>query len=163
MFDSLSTEASDVINPDVASEVVIHLGCLHKEFLQYFPEISRDSIALVKNPFLVSVDEIDENLQDELIDLRNDSGCKDVFYHSSVTEFLAKMSSSYQNVAKVCLRKLLPFASTYLCESGFSSLLHLKTKARNRLEVEDDLRCALSTTEPNIEKLVKSVQEQVSH
>ena len=103
MFDSLSTEASDVRNPDVASEVVIHLVCLHKEFLQYFPEISRDSLALVKNPFLVSLDEIDENLQDELIviGLRNDSGCKDVFYHSSVTEFWAKMSSSYPNVAKV--------------------------------------------------------------
>src|SRR6218665_875060 len=40
-------------------------------------------------------------------------------------------------------RVLRPFTSAYLCESWFSTLLHIKTKARNRLNVEDEMRLAL--------------------
>ena len=34
------------------------------------------------------------------------------------------------------------------------ALLNIKSKARNRLDVESDIRCALSTTSPDIEQLV---------
>ena len=52
------------------------------------------------------------------------------------------------------LNILVPFSSTYLCECGFSALLTIKPKARNRLHVQSDICCALSTTLPDIEKLV---------
>ncbi len=60
------------------------------------------------------------------------------------------------------VKLLLPFASTYPCEAGFSKLT-LKTKYRNRLQVEDDLRLALSNIETRIVLLCKRKQAQVSH
>ena len=73
------------------------------------------------------------------------------------------MRHSYPNVALLSLRVLVPFASTYLCESGFSTLLQIKTKARNRLDVQDDMRLALTQTKPRISKLLRQMQPQSSH
>ena len=78
MFESLSAVANNGLHTDVAKEVFMHLSYLREEFLQYFPEIGRDELALLRNPFLVKVDEIRDDLQDELIDLQNDSGCRDI-------------------------------------------------------------------------------------
>ena len=51
---------------------------------------------------------------------------------------------TYPKLAKKALTDL-PFSTTYLCETGFSSLVYLKNKYENRLEtVENDLRIALS-------------------
>ena len=73
------------------------------------------------------------------------------------------MLTTYPDISSYTIRRLLPFASTYLCECGFSSLLQIKSKQRNCLEaVESDLRCALSDTTPNIEKLVSEKQIQKS-
>ena len=56
----------------------------------------------------------------------------------------------------------MPFASTYLCESGFSNLLQIETKARNRLDVHD-MRLALTQTIPRTSKLVTQMQPQSSY
>jgi len=56
-----------------------------------------------------------------------------------------------------------PFLSTCLCESGFSSLVQIKSKQTNRLDVEDDLHCALSQTLPHIQQLADEKQEQILH
>ena len=50
---------------------------------------------------------------------------------------------------------LLSFASTYLCEQGFSSLTVIKTKAGNRLDPGNDMRITLDKVEPCIEEIVK--------
>jgi len=49
----------------------------------------------------------------------------------SPSPFPTPMSDSYPNVGKDALKKLLLFPSTYLCESGFSTLLYVKIKNRN--------------------------------
>ena len=48
-------------------------------------------------------------------------------------------------------------------EAGFSSLLAIKIKQRNKLESEGDLRCTLSKTNPRLTELVAKKQKQVSH
>jgi len=40
---------------------------------------------------------------------------------------------------------LLPFASTYLCESGFSRYVQMKTKYRARLDAKSDISIQLSS------------------
>ena len=73
------------------------------------------------------------------------------------------MLSAYPDVSSYAISGLLPFASTYSCECGFSSLLNIKSKQRICLEaVESDLRCALSNTTSNIEKLVSNKRIQKS-
>ena len=89
--------------------------------------------------------------------------CKDMFDNLSICEFWARVCISYPCVTKVCIKVLLPFNSTYLCESGFSTLLQMKTKSRNRQDAEDCMRCALSSISPRIEALVDKFQQQVSH
>ena len=61
------------------------------------------------------------------------------------------------------LRVIVPFASTYLCESRFSTLVHIKSKARNQLNVEVDMRLAISKTQPCIAMLAAKMQQQISH
>ena len=50
------------------------------------------------------------------------------------------MRKNYPQLSQLAFRILLPFATTYLCESGFSALVAIKTKARNRRRVEHDMR-----------------------
>ena len=65
------------------------------------------------------------------------------------------MLPGYPDVSTYVVTFLLPFESTYLCESGFLPLLNVNSKQRNRLEaVESNLCCALSETTPNSEKFV---------
>ena len=66
-------------------------------------------------------------------------------------------------VAEECLRMLLPIAITYICESGFSTIAQLKFKPRNRLEVAQDTKCALSQLEPRYEELAGQRKCQSSH
>ena len=151
------------VDDEIRDEVADHLGTLQTEFKSYFPELSRDAFTLVRNPFRVDIEQVDDELQDELIDLRNDSGCRDLFEDVPVTEFWIQVSSSYPQISKNCLMKLLPFTTTWLCESAFSSLLNIKSKPRNRLDVAADIRCALSSTAPRIKSLVDKLQQQPSH
>ena len=37
-----------------------------------------------------------------------------------------------------------------ICASGFSTLLQIKSKQRNKFDVKDNLRCAVSQTKPHI-------------
>ena len=80
-----------------------------------------------------------------------------------LSSFWCSMEDSYPTLTKSILKNMLPFPTTYLCESGFSTLLQIKTSSRNKLKVEDDLRCALANTEPEIQELVKEKQLHPSH
>ena len=163
MFEALSSVVDGNLDRNLSSEIIAHLANLKTEFLRYFPKISNVDLELVRKPFSIPVEKIQDDLQDELIDLRNDSACKDMFDNLSICEFWARVCVSYPSVAKACMKVLLPFSSTYLCESGFSTLLNMKTKARNCLNAEDGMWCALSSTSPRIEALVDKFQQQISH
>jgi hypothetical protein len=46
--------------------------------------------------------------------------------------------------SKDALKIVMQFSTIYFCEKGFSSLLQIKTKHRNRLSVSADLRLKLN-------------------
>ena len=127
------------VDDDIKDEVGNHLGTLQTEFKSYFPELSPDAFTLVRNPFRVAIEQVDDELQDKLIDLRNYSGCHDLFEDVSVTEFWIQVPSLYPHISRNCLVKLLFFTTTWLCESAFSSLLNIKSKPCNKLDVEADI------------------------
>ena len=73
------------------------------------------------------------------------------------------MMVGYPVLTKQAWQSLIPFATTCLYESGFSTLLVIKNKARNQLDAADDVRVALSKTTPRFEDLISSRQQQPSH
>ena len=149
---------------DIQMQILKHLRKLRDEFQHYFPEVdmARDELSFIRNPFTSDVHRVPEYLQEEFLELKNDLAAQDMYQRSTMENFWASMVVTYPNLSSHALRYLLPFASTYMCESGFSCLLHIKSKSRNRLAVESDIRCALSSTVPNIEKLVSEKRVQKS-
>ena len=61
-------------------------------------------------------------------------------------------------MSEYVIQQLIPFATTWLCEAAFSAMSVLKTKYRNRLDVEHDLRLCLSKITPQFQKLVETKQ-----
>ena len=112
----------------------------------------------------MNVADVTDEVQEEFTELRHDSTAHDLLQEKTLTEFgVPCVIRILPNVALLLLRVLVPFASTHLCESGFSTLLQIKTKARNRLDVQDDMRLALMQTRPRISKRVTQIQPQSSH
>lgn len=107
----------------------------------------------MRHPLKLSVETVPDDCQDEFLEMKSDSGARDRFDEKSITEFWPFMCDSYPKVAERAIHALLPFVSTYLFESSFSTLLKMKTKQRSRLGVGNDLRCALSSSLLGIQEL----------
>lgn len=73
-------------------------------------------------------------------------------------DFVSLKNTSFADLSKKAITILLPFATTYLCKTGFSAYTATKTKYRNRLNVKLDFRIQLSQIEPDIAKLSKNKQ-----
>ncbi|KAF2346245.1 hypothetical protein FHG87_023000 [Trinorchestia longiramus] len=164
-LNELLSEKRNIQQYDVKKVVLSHLHSLAKEFMHYFPDVSMENSlwTLVQSPFNTDVELLRESLQEKAIDLKCDSRAKRDFETMKLEEFWVKYLPMYLKVGKEALRVILPFSSTYLCEAGFSALVVLKTKQRNRLDVENDLRCALSSFNPRISNLMRKKQQQPSH
>jgi hypothetical protein len=93
----------------------------------------------------------------------NDTGIESEFSSFSEKQFWVRRLLDYPALGKTVLKILLPFPTTYECEVLFSSLLQIKTKHRSRLNVDEDIRCALSSASPKIKKLAAEKQAQRSH
>ena len=52
---------------------------------------------------------------------------------------------------------LLPFPTAYLCKAGFSTLAVINSKYHNELQLEDVIRCALTTIIPDFDMPMKQV------
>ena len=170
MFENLSAvldenEEDSLLDPLLKNEITHHLRSLESELNMYFPEFEEEEGKFVRNPFSGTLDitTIPSDVQDEFLDLKHDSAAKDLYEEKSLNVFWCSMHQSYPKVSEIALRLLLPFSTTYLCESGFSTLLQIKNKSRNRLDVDPDMRCALSVTQPRIRQLTEKKQYQPSH
>lgn len=143
-----------------------HLVSLKDQLSKYFSDISSENwlFKLVRDPFNTDVDRIllPEYLQEHTIGLKNDSKARTEYSNMNVEDFCLCYLPIYPEVAKV-EKLLVQFSSIYLCWSGFSTLAHIKSKHRARLDVDSDLRCALSQMFPNIKNLIKNKQCQPSH
>ena len=51
------------------------------------------------------------------------------------------------------LRVLVPFATSYLCEAGFSAVAVIKSKYRNKIDIERDMCVAISNIAPRFNKM----------
>ena len=151
---------------NILKTVKMHLAKLTAEFKSYFPDIEDKSPRLdwIRRPFMhSSMDTAPEQLHESLIDLSSDSGFRLKFSETSLTQFWCCVEMEYPELAKEALYQLQPFGSTYLCEVTFSALTHIKTKQRNRLQLERSIITAVATIQPRLQKLMSGRQVQVSH
>ncbi|KRZ92366.1 SCAN domain-containing protein 3 [Trichinella sp. T8] len=165
-FSRLNELFSDkCISEDLKSKIKGHFRSLQDEFFHYFPDVEPENLIykLVRNPFLVNVEDLPHDLQEEAIELQFNSLAKDSFESMPLENFWVKLQVEYPKISSQSLRILVHFSSTYLCETGFSALMTLNTQHRNRLNVESDLRCTLSPTPPRIDNLVANKHCQYSH
>lgn len=105
----------------------------------------------------------DDLLKENLIEIQSNARIEMEFEKLQLEQFWCKQLELYPQLAKAALETLLPFSTTYLCEIGFSSLLNIKTKARNRLNASADLRVALSKKVPRFTRIIMNKQQQCRH
>lgn len=84
------------------------------------------------------------------------------FVTLELSEFWLTFKNEYPAVSKKALLFLIPFTTTYLCETEFSAMFQVKNKYRNRSNVDPNLRLKLTTIEPNI-SLIVTKQTHQSH
>ena len=77
MFSSLADISN--LDDDLKTNDAQHLDKLESEFKSYFPELSRDDLSLARNLFQLSSEKVEDKLQDQFIDMKNESSSQDVF------------------------------------------------------------------------------------
>ncbi|XP_042204259.1 zinc finger BED domain-containing protein 5-like [Homarus americanus] len=93
MFENLSTVLDEnedhLLDPSLKTEITQHLKSLESELKKYFPEFEEEDGKLVRNPFSGTLDiaTIPNDVQDEFLDLKNDSAAKDLYEERSLTVF----------------------------------------------------------------------------
>ncbi|KAM5132134.1 protein FAM200C-like [Mantella aurantiaca] len=149
---------------ELKQAIATHLDELAKSLDGYFP--TRESYsAWVRQPFTFSVETADVNDEyiDEIIEIQQSQVQQQLFRTTTLSTFWCRQMVTYPVIAMKALECFIPFVTTYICEQSFSRMLDIKTKKRNRLCCENDMRVALAKIEPRISELVSERQQQKSH
>ena len=168
MFPSLDdfTDRTDI--KDIISD---HLRRLVSQFEKYFAESASDQwrcdskwILLPFSDAAAEESSLTPTEEDQLIELSTDSVKKHTYETESLDRFWMSCKAEFPELTTKAMKCLLPFATTYLCESGFSTLAYLKNKYRARLAPENDMRLSLSKTIlPRLDRLCATHHAQISH
>lgn len=70
------------------------------------------------------------------------------------SELSIEMMQFYLDIAKLVLKFIIPFATTYKYRTAFATLLAIKTKARNKLDAAHDRRVTISKMQPDSEDML---------
>ncbi|XP_070604627.1 SCAN domain-containing protein 3-like [Erythrolamprus reginae] len=153
--------------PSFSQLVHDHLSQLSEEFERYFPTTKdpRTRKEWIRNPFVNKPGESTLSVLEEnqLLEIANDGSLKSMFETSNLPTFWIKVQAEYPGIATKALKTLLPFPTSYLCETGFSAMTTAKTRLRSRLDIRNTLRVSLSPITPRWDRLVAGKQAQCSH
>ncbi|XP_078495374.1 SCAN domain-containing protein 3-like [Ciona intestinalis] len=168
MFSELNDflEENEFSQNIVKQSTISHLYNLSQWFDKYFPEdTTPQQYDWILSPFTVSnTHHLSSDMIEALDDLSSDRGLKIAFdTKRTLAEFWISVAKEYPQLSAAAMNVLLPFGTTYLCERTFSALSYIKSKYRSRLEVEDDLRIAVSQIKPRIDLLCSQHRAHSSH
>ena len=62
-------------------------------------------------------------LQEQFIDLVNEGNARRLFGEKPCSDFWIEMAQTYPDISKMALKVLIPFPTTYECESAFRHYL----------------------------------------
>ena len=152
---------------------------LIKQFSSRFADVRshENDFKLFGTPFGMEINNVADDLQMELIDLKNDSLMKDTYYELMkslrakdlcLLEFYQmhmQSAGTYPNLTDHAKKMPCIFGSTYSCEQLFSKMKFTKNKMHTCLtdsHLEGSLRLASSSLKPNIVILSKEKQQHPS-
>ena len=75
--------------------------------------------------------------------------------------FRVKARAKFPLMCCKALRVLVPSVTLYLCEHGFSAVAVIKSKYRNKIDIEREMRVAISNIAPRFDKI--NQQAHCSH
>ncbi|XP_003744597.1 zinc finger BED domain-containing protein 5-like [Galendromus occidentalis] len=147
-----------------------HLRQLQDQFDDYLPSEDLTDDTWVENPFYVDIhrmpDKLSASEKESLIEVSCDNLLRSIHHQKGTSAMWTAAAVPYESLAMKALKKLVPFATSYLCESTFSHMVFVKTKERSRQtdeNLEAQLRIQVSRIEPRFEELIEDVQQQRSH
>uniref|UniRef100_K7EX73 HAT C-terminal dimerisation domain-containing protein n=1 Tax=Pelodiscus sinensis TaxID=13735 RepID=K7EX73_PELSI len=153
------------LDEDIRSDIADHLRDLYTNIIKYFPNIN-DNNNWIRNPLSLTEKPVSFSTQDyeNLIEIASDGQLIQKFKEVSLITFWSDLcqSQEYSSLSRRAIRQLLPFASTYLCKTGFSNYAAMKTKYRNRLNAAPDMRIQLSSIKSNIKRICQEKKKNHS-
>jgi hypothetical protein len=102
---------------------------------------------------------ISTKADEELIDLSEDT-LELNFNRRKLAQFWLSVQQTCPTLSTEALKVLLPFSSSYICEVGFSAVVGMKTKFRNKLQLSNSLRLKITRTDVDVNGVINSNRKQ---
>jgi hypothetical protein len=151
------------LTTDLKSLFTDHLSLMKSHFEKYFPE-DFEQHNWIRDPFRAELPpSFTTTEQEQLIDLSSDSTLRIRFPSMSLPGFCRSVRREYPEISCKALRVLIPFTTSYLYEAGFSAVVVIKSKYRSKINVEKEMRVAVSKMLPCFELLCHGKQAHLSH
>jgi hypothetical protein len=152
------------LSQDIKTMFEGHLSQLIIWFEIYFQNENFDKFAWIQDPFNTSApSEFTSAEEENLIELSCDNSLKARFDSTELTEFWVSIKDEYPLLSDKGQRILIPFSTSYLCEAGFSAVAVIESKYRAKINVEKEMRVAVSNLIRRFEKMCSDLQAHPSH
>ena len=144
-----------------------HLYILQQRLSHYFLDLDISRYDWMRNPFIHSAKKttIFKNLvaKEKLLELSMNRSLKLKNNESDFSSFWISIRDEYLDISQQAINILLPFATTFLCKSAFSSLTLIKNKQRSELESVEQELSVLVRHSPRIKSICARMQVHHSH
>ena len=135
-----------------------HLTLIQQKYYKYFFANNSEQYDCIRNPFSanakMSTKELPLRIRENFFEVRNDRTRKLKFSEVQLDMFWISIQEEYKRISKAAIEILLQFCTIYICEQSFLFFLLIKNDKRSCIKnVDDELRVALLSIQPNIERL----------
>ncbi|GFX59809.1 zinc finger BED domain-containing protein 5 [Trichonephila clavipes] len=136
-------------------------------YVRFWDGMSADNLIAsyewVRDPFQNTPEGFSTTEEESFIDFTSSGEIKRQFCNKTLFQFWTEVDDEFSELKTKAFRILLPFSTSYLCETGFSAVAALKTKYRSQLNIEKELRVSISNIKPSFENLCSARQAHGSH
>ena len=138
--------------------IASHLNAVFTAIEQYFLDIERRHQDLwISKSFSIEescICDDDMAAKVEFLEQREDSRLEIDFATIDIGNFWLSIQHEYPIISRKTLSFLIQCSSTYCCEVGFSTMASIKTKYQNKLVIDNDVRCSLSSNPRRFDSLI---------
>lgn len=159
--------AADVDRKGVLNVISQHLKVFVLKFNHYYLENEdpRKGNLWINNPFMEDIISctLTSREKEQLIELSSDVTL--ISRHKTLTlpQFWISVEDEYPSLSCKAINLLMSFSTTYSCEKAFSSMSSIKSKQRNRLDLNAALCLSETVLQLRLSNILAKMQQQVSH